>query len=535
MTHRRIVVSLAVALGALCGHPTPALAQKSNPIISRITIRGTDIFDLDTNVRLRRFPYSIINLLHVKTQEEVIRQELLFKVGDRLDMFLIRETERNLRALPFIRAARVARFPQRDGTVVLVVHTNDSWTTEPQINLSGINRVDNKEFGFKEKNLFGRGKTIQFFYNDTDQFITREYDYVDPRLFGSRLQLRSGYISRTGGETQDLSLERPFFSADSRWSASASYQKDESLIDEIVNNNRVSQFIQTKDTSDFFVGTKIGSSRKVVNHAGLRYREEQRSFDRVAETASNRDIPQGRDFKTIFADLETIHNNHVVMTHLDKMTRVEDINLGPVVRLLPGISPRSFTGSDTISQFEGTYEQRILKKDDQLFFQRYTYSGRDTFRNAENEKYLVTYKYYHQPSLLQTLVVHTRAEWGSNLEADNQVAVGSENGLRAFKAGSFVGTKSFILNIEDRLFLFDELANLVSVGAVAYYDTGYAWPKGHPLSLSDLRGDVGVGLRFGLTRSSNEVVIRMDLSYRMHRGAPDDSKWVFSFGSGQAF
>ena len=70
--------------------------------------RGGSIFDLETNAKLRRFPYSTINALHIRTREDVIRRELLFKVGDRLDPFLIAETERNLRALPFIRAARIA-------------------------------------------------------------------------------------------------------------------------------------------------------------------------------------------------------------------------------------------------------------------------------------------------------------------------------------------------------------------------------------------------------------------------------------------
>src|SRR5688500_10820338 len=102
----------------LLAAPAPLLAAKSSqqPVISRITVRATDIFDFEFKTYLRKFPYTWANGLHIRTKERVIRQEFLFKVGDRLDPFLIAETERNLRALSFIRAARVAKYPQRDGT-----------------------------------------------------------------------------------------------------------------------------------------------------------------------------------------------------------------------------------------------------------------------------------------------------------------------------------------------------------------------------------------------------------------------------------
>jgi outer membrane translocation and assembly module TamA len=91
------------------------------------------------------------------------------------------------------------------------------------------------------------------------------------------------------------------------------------------------------------------------------------------------------------------------------------------------------------------------------------------------------------------------------------------------------------MNIEDRMFFIDELWSLFSVGGAVFYDTGYVWAKGNPVALSKLRSDVGVGLRFGLTRSSNEVVIRLDCSYRLQRDNPGDSAFVVSFGTGQAF
>jgi hypothetical protein len=45
----------------------------SGAMISRITIRGTNIFDFETMPYMRRFPYSWINGLHIQSKAYVIR------------------------------------------------------------------------------------------------------------------------------------------------------------------------------------------------------------------------------------------------------------------------------------------------------------------------------------------------------------------------------------------------------------------------------------------------------------------------------
>ncbi len=512
-----------------------AAATKDQPVISRITIRNTDIFDMETNVSLQKFPYTAINGLHIKTQEHVIRQELLFKVGDKYDPFLISETERNLRALSFIRAARIAKFPQRDGTVVIVVHVNDSWTTEPQLNLGGQNKISSTEVGFKEKNLFGLGKTVGVFYERGDNFTQRQYTYIDPRLLGSRWQLNGDVRLKTEDEERLIKIERPFYSADTRFSARASYDWNRIVLDEFVDNKSVSRFQQTKETSEVFAGTKLGGGRDVVTHGGLRYKRVLRDYERNSQTAAGRDIPTDETTQTVFMDFETSRSNFIEATHLEKMTRVEDINLGPSLRLSPGYSPQRLNGASDSSEGEVAFEKRLFITQKNLFFQKYSYMGRNPFENGENQRYTIQLKNYYLPNDFHTFVVNTRADWGDNLDPDNQVKLGGENGLRAFRTDGIVGAKGWLLDLEDRMFFIDELWSLVSIGGAVFYDTGYVWAQGNPIALSQLRSEVGVGLRFGLTRSSNEVILRLDFSYRLQRDNPGDSPFVVSFGTGQAF
>lgn len=517
-----------------------AAAAKKNgaspqPIISRISIRNTDIFDMESNPSLNHFPYNTINFLHIKTREHVIRQEILLKEGERYDPFLASETERNLRALSFIRSARVARFPQRDGTVAVVVHANDSWTTEPQINLGGQNKIDSTEVGFKEKNLLGLGKTVGIFYKQGDDFIQREYDYSDPRLFGTRLKLDAEYLTETEGEERNVKLEQPFYSADSKFSARASHNRLDSILDEFENNRQVSRYAQSKETTESYAGVKVGGGRDVVNHLGLRYRRILSNYERIDQTAAGRDIPADNKTQAFFLDFDAGKSDFVELTRLEKMTRVEDLNLGPSIRLSPGILPEALNGREDQYESEVSFERKSLIRNQHLFSRRYTYGGRDTFNHGENQKYGVMWKFYGRPNDFHTVVFHTRIDWGTRLDPDNKVKLGGENGLRAFEDDEIVGDKGLLLNLEDRLFFVDEVFNLFSIGGVVYYDTGYVWPDGRPIALSKLRSDVGAGIRLGLTRSSNEVIIRFDFSYRTQVDNPGDSHMVVTFGTGQAF
>ncbi|MBW1871890.1 MAG: hypothetical protein JRJ19_07485, partial [Deltaproteobacteria bacterium] len=66
---------------------------------------------------------DFLNIFHVTTREHIVKQELLFKKGDRYDEDVVRESARNLRSLPLLfSAVRIvtARGTRPDKIVVLV-------------------------------------------------------------------------------------------------------------------------------------------------------------------------------------------------------------------------------------------------------------------------------------------------------------------------------------------------------------------------------------------------------------------------------
>ena len=76
---------------------------------------------------VQRVPVArdIVRVVHVTTREPVIRRFLLLSVGDRCDELRRTESERILRAQPFIAKATVNAIPSSSGGVILDVNTED--------------------------------------------------------------------------------------------------------------------------------------------------------------------------------------------------------------------------------------------------------------------------------------------------------------------------------------------------------------------------------------------------------------------------
>jgi hypothetical protein len=460
---RSFLLTLLLATSTTVLHAKSAKKAKG-PIISRITIRATDVFDTDTKTYLKKFPYTWINALHIQTHQEVIERELLFKVGDPVDPFLVKETERNLRALSFIQAARIAQFPQRDGSVALLVYVSDSWTTEPQINLGGQNKVNQVEFGFKEKNLFGFGKTVQYLHSKSPGKTEQTYKYSDPRLLGSRWQLDAQAVTKTTGDSRGVSVVRPFYAADARWSARAAHNKSREVVGDFENNVRVSEVEQSGESNEMGMSFKVGEGRDVVNHAGLRYRKEDTRFAATDKTTAGRALPGEQKFQTLFLDLDTSYSRFIDLQRIEKMTRVEDFNLGPSFQLSPGFSPHALTGREDSEQLGANYDQKWLVNDLHLLMAEFHYTGREFLTKPKNTRYSVGFRGYQRGFRHQTLVGHTRIDWGQSLDPNNQIILGADNGMRAYKSDQFTGVKSAVLNLEDRVFLLDDFLNLISEG-----------------------------------------------------------------------
>ena len=100
--------------------------------ISFIFVNSHPVFDTSDLDGDRAFPwiYDFANGFHMETDESFLRGELLFRVGDCYDPFLVADSERIIRRLRFIARVDIFAIPQSDGSQHIVVDTQDKWTLQ---------------------------------------------------------------------------------------------------------------------------------------------------------------------------------------------------------------------------------------------------------------------------------------------------------------------------------------------------------------------------------------------------------------------
>ena len=191
-----------------------------NKIIRNITIEVLDPFGYSVNDTAKKtinHLQKIGNQYHIHSRHLIIKNLLLFKEKELVNLFLINESERLLRQASYINDSRIFFNYTKNNTdsvdILVVVH--DKW--ELDISFSG-----NIFFGgisLKDKNIFGTGQTYQ---QDIDYSpSTNEYQFDGNYTIGN---LKRSYISSSifYTTTKDytltgISFNRPFYSCITKW------------------------------------------------------------------------------------------------------------------------------------------------------------------------------------------------------------------------------------------------------------------------------------------------------------------------------
>jgi hypothetical protein len=246
------IIRWALGVAGLEIEPSP-----KGKVIDRVEIVREDII-------ARSDPYpGLLNYLHMKTRDSVVRQEMLVHPGDPWDAALVEESARNLRKLLILAVVRTVpcRSPE-PGRVILLVITKDLWSIRLNTIYSQVgSTVQILDFNPTEQNFLGRNKRLSLHLRlqqlDLSPFAVRDQIavgqlYLDERVLGSHLRLTemfdallSGKIPCGGsiGNQQGvycpdhdagdlegayalLRLQRPLFSLATKWGFDAWFQAD---------------------------------------------------------------------------------------------------------------------------------------------------------------------------------------------------------------------------------------------------------------------------------------------------------------------
>ncbi len=159
-----------------------AMERYAGKTIGNITIDRKQIFE-PADTKLER----LADKTHVLTREYVIRRDLLFKSGQKLDpQVLVRNTQL-LRSRSYIYDANMilSLSPMDTSVVDVTVETRDSWTINADLQFRSERRT---MFGVSDDNIFGTGNRLNlktnFTYSGFD-YGGNVVEYQIPNIFGT--------------------------------------------------------------------------------------------------------------------------------------------------------------------------------------------------------------------------------------------------------------------------------------------------------------------------------------------------------------
>lgn len=190
-------------------------------IIRNINIQVLDPFgvsiDKPQNDHFNRFQ-KFANGIQINTKDWVVRNELLFKNGQKVDPQLFADTERNLWERETFKDLKIfvsEVFDDEDYVdVTVMVQDRWSWTL-----ISGV-QYDKAQVGLQFQNFMGLPhsitNTVSFNFRK-DNFYTVGGNYEYDNIKASHVDLRGEYYYEPASVGGELTVKRPFFSANTRW------------------------------------------------------------------------------------------------------------------------------------------------------------------------------------------------------------------------------------------------------------------------------------------------------------------------------
>jgi outer membrane protein assembly factor BamA len=494
------------------GIPSDAELEASQAVIGEILIDNQNIFNLEDpkdNYGL----FRLADRLHPRTRAGVIRDQLLFKAGDRYSRRLIDETERILRANNYFYDAWIRPVSYHDGKVDLRVTTRDVWTLNPGFNYSRSGGTNSTGVQLEELNLAGTG---------TDLAVSRTHD-VDrtesqlavssQHAFGTWTAVGLAWAENSDGHQHDLTINHPFYALDTRLAGGVSGMDDARTLSLYDRGNITDQFHNQHNAFTLYGGWSPGLSNGWVHRfsTGLTYDEHE--FSPVSTWTGTTVLPEDRRFLYPWVEYDLIADDYVRLWNHNQILRTEDFYLGTIATLRVGWADTTLGSSKSALMIQST-AGRGYRTDGSTLLVAGDFSGRIENGVLHNGVADASVRYYHELSdkwLFFTTLVGTK---GWRLDLDNQVLLGGDNGLRGYPLRYQDGSARTLFTVEQRYFTDWFPFRLWRVGGAIFFDAGRTW--GEPLlaqpSLGTLK-DAGFGLRIGNARSGLGNVIHVDIAF----------------------
>ena len=502
--------------------PADGELERRGARIGRIDIQVDDVFEHEPSLAA---PYRIANGLHISTREQTVSQQLLFQSGYPYNRHLLDETERLLRGQRYLNEASIEPigYHSDDNSVDLLVRVHDVWTLSPGFSLNRKGGENKTRLEFEDTNFLGLGKQLSLARTSDVDRTAWILKYVDPNVLGSWWKLSTAFSSLSDGSEQALALERPFYSLDARWSANVAVADTVNSVSRYSLGERVERFDMQERLLAVGGGISGGLHDGWVTRYLFGFRHDGREFSARDDdlTAS---IPDDRVVAYPWIGIQVIEDEYVSTRNLDQIGLTEDLYLGRSARLELGWAGTAFGSTRDALVLNGSMQAGADLGASQYLINSFGFHGRIEDGDIANGLIELNSRYYLRQSPRRVLFASLSGSLASNLDPEQQLLLGGDNGLRGYPLRYQAGTAAALVTLEQRFYTHWQPLKLFNVGAAMFLDAGRTW--GHDDFAAPPAGwltDIGLGLRLGSIRSGLGNVLHIDLAFPLDGGSDIDS------------
>jgi len=501
-------------------------------IIGKIEIEIGDVFDL-TKPGENTWVGRTADHLHITTREQVLRRVLLFAEGQRVRERRIYETERLLRALPFVKTARIDPVVQPDGSVVAKVRVRDAWTTQLSAGYSQVGGQRTSNFAVDEKNFLGTGKSVAFDLSKDHERSTWGLAYGDPQFLGTRWTLAAHTQYLTDGFVRSIQLERPFFALETPWSTGMALSHGQTSLYFYDQGSEVFRAPFLQNEIRMFGALALNKSDTRVWRGGLLFKRQDTSYGPVTQTG-----PTGPLLAPTLTDrrlrgpaltLSTQEDAFDEFENLQGMDSPEDYNLAWTGNLELGTYSRAWGSTLAAPFFKLEVAKGWSSSSDNLTLLTASWQARKPPTGLEDSQLAVSVVQYHKLTENQVLAGLVAVDLARRPDPEHWYYLGGDQGMRGYPNQLHPGEARWLASVDYRYLTEQRYWGLVRLGYSAFADVG-AIRRMNGQGWSRTYSDVGIGLRLGNLKSSVGRVILMNVAVPLNR-EPYQERWQFTVGN----
>jgi hypothetical protein len=488
-------------------------------------------------------PVAILSSIHTNTRPDVVRRFLIVAPGQPCDDRRRSESERLLRAQPFIASASVSAYDDGNGGVIIVAQTTDELTTIIAGGTSST-RPYLSSLTLGDGNLMGDAKYVSAHWAHGKY---RDYfgaNYTDYQFLGRpwRLDLQ-GLRGDVGVGNWLVRTEHGFLTDEQRfaWRVVALDHQD------------FYSFRRFNDTSAI-----IDFSRKFVDVGGIvRLGQPGRLSLFGMSISSEDDSPSlppeptpGVPYDTLMQILGRHKNarlnllwgirsiDFIRVERFDALTAAQDMQAGFQLGTLLGRSLQVLGSTDddiflASNLYAGAGNKRTFA------YLQSTVEGRNSYTKQEWDGIIGSARVTMYQRLMGSHTLVGSADWAGiwRQRVPVQLTLGQfDGGVRGYAASHDAGNLRFVARLEDRWYI-GKLRDQADIGMAVFGDAGRVWQGDAPLGYgvtTPLKFGAGLGLLVAVPPGS-KITYRLDIARALSHDLR--ARWQFrvSFVNAERF